>query len=397
MEFKEAHAIAAIAKEIFPNVPLVVGGPYATSQPADVMKDGNIDIAVVGEGERSGLSVFNALQSKQDLANIPGIHFRRNGQVIATAPAEYITDLDEIPFPAWDLLDLNKYFNYEGEKRSTMNQHQWKKRVVGIFTTRGCPYLCAYCHNLFGKKLRYRSVDNVIGEMRLLKEKFGIEEIEILDDIFNLDVERAKEIFRKIIAEKLRFKLSFPNGLRSDRMDEEFLDLLKAGGAYRLVFAIESGSPRIQKLIKKNVKLDIAQRNIDLAAKRNFSLGGFFMLGFPTETEEEAWQTIDFALKSKLVTATFFIMTPFPGTAIYDMARDMGFKMEAEYAHYQKLSYNVSNIPSERLWRMRKYAYRHFYLSPWRIWRYIRTTPWWHRFFARIYIFIMATLFNYEK
>jgi radical SAM superfamily enzyme YgiQ (UPF0313 family) len=272
-----------------------------------------------------------------------------------------------------------------------------KKRVVGFFTSRGCPYRCAYCHNLFGKRLRYRSVENVIMEMKLLKEQYGIEEVEILDDIFNLDLHRSKTIFSRIIEEKLDLKFCFPNGLRSDRMDEELLDLLKQGGAYRLVFAIETGSPRIQKLINKNVKLKLAQRNIEQAAQRGFSLGGFFMLGFPTETEAEAWETINFALNSKLHTATFFVLTPFPGTDIYKMAQEMGCNLSAEYQHYQKISANVSNIPNKTLEKMRQYALRKFYLNPRRIWGYLRTTPWRHRFWEKIYILIMATLFKYEK
>ncbi|NQS96861.1 MAG: B12-binding domain-containing radical SAM protein [candidate division Zixibacteria bacterium] len=397
MENKEAHQVAAMAKEIFPDAPVVMGGPYPTSQIDDAMADANIDVAVICEGEKSGLEVFDALENGGELDNIHEIAFRRNGEIVRTNPVEYIDDLDEIPFPAWDMIDLESYFTINKRKRRTMNQHQMKKRVVQIFTTRGCPYHCAYCHNLFGKKLRYRSIENIIAEMRMLKDKYNIEEIEIHDDIFNLDLKRAKTIFRRIIDEKFNFKFSFPNGLRSDRMDEEFLDLLKEGGAYRLVFAIESGSPRIQKLIKKHVKLETANRNIELAAKRGFSLGGFFMLGFPTETEEEGWQTINFALESKLHTATFFVLTPFPGTEIYDMARDMGYDMTAQYEHYQKVSANVSNIPSDKLVKMRRYALRKFYLNPKRIWGYIRTSPWHHRFFMKLYILIMVSLFEYDK
>ena len=121
------------------------------------------------------------------------------------------------------------------------------------------------------------------------------------------------------------------------------------------------------------------------------------MMGFPSETEEEVWNTINFALESKLGTATFFIVTPFPGTEMYDIAREMGFSLTADYEHYQKISANVSEVPNERLEQLRKYALRKFYLNPRRIWRYVRTTPWRDRFFEKIYILIMATLFKYEK
>ena len=397
MEYKEAHQCAAMAKEIFPRSPVVMGGPYPTSQHQDALQDSNIDAVVIGEGEKTGLLLFNALEKGEKLDDIPGLAFRRNGNLVQNPPVEYIVDLDEIPFPAWELLDLELYFTHRGKKRKTMNQHQLKTRVLQISTSRGCPYHCAYCHNLFGKQIRKRSVENVIEELKLLKSKYAVEEMEIIDDIFNLDLERAKEIFRRVTEEKLDLKFSFPNGLRSDRLDEEFLDVMKQAGVYRIVFAIESGSPRIQKLIKKNVKLDVAQKNIELAEKRGFSLGGFFMLGFPTETEEEVRNTIDFALNSKLATATFFMVTPFPGTDIHNMALQLGYDLPKEYEHYQKVSLNVSNVPTPTLETLRSRAMRKFYLNPRRIWRYVRTTPWRYRFFEKIYIFIMVTLFKYEK
>jgi len=397
MEQKEAHTIAKIAKEINPRRPVVLGGPYATSQPDDAIRDRNIDYVVIGEGERSGLKLFNTLANGGDISQINEIVYRRNGNVIHTGEIDYIIDLDELPFPAWDLIDFESYFQRKGGKRKTFNQHQMKQRVWQVITTRGCPYRCLYCHNLFGKMIRKRSVENVMGELRQLKDERGIEEIEIIDDIFNLDLDRAKEILRRIIAEKLDLKFCFPNGLRSDRFDEELLDLMKEAGVYRLVFAIETGSPRVQKLIQKNVKLEVAQRNIELAAKRGFSIGGFFMMGFPTETEEEVMQTIKFALKSKMVTATFFVVTPFPGTELHKLALDLGFDLPKEYEHYQKVSLNVSKVPTARLEKLRQYALRKFYLDPRRILRYIKTTPWRDRFWQKLYILIMATLFKYEK
>ena len=272
-----------------------------------------------------------------------------------------------------------------------------KQRVLSIQTTRGCPYRCNYCHNLFGKKLRKRSVENVISELRLMKDKYNVEEVEIIDDIFNLDIERAKQIFRRIIEEELDINFRFPNGLRSDRMDEELLDLFKEGGVFRLVFAIESGTPRIQKLIKKNLNLEKARQNIALAAKRNFSMGGFFMLGFLDETEEEVWNTINFALKSQLQTAAFFVVTPFPNTEIWKQAQEMGCNLTADYANYQKVSANVSRVPTKRLEKLRQLAFRRFYLNPIRLWNFMRTTPWKDRFFEKIWILIAASFFKYEK
>ena len=121
------------------------------------------------------------------------------------------------------------------------------------------------------------------------------------------------------------------------------------------------------------------------------------MIGFPSETEEEVWNTINFAVESKLGTATFFVVIPFPGTDMHQMAKDMGHELSGDYEHYQKVAVNVSEVPTERLEQLRKTALRKFYLDPKRILRYVRTTPWQDRFFEKIYILIMATLFKYEK
>ena len=402
MEFQQAHEIARRSKNQYPQVPVVLGGPYATSDYMQAMKDNNIDIAVIGEGEKSFCDLTNAMEKGQDWTSIRELAYRDNGTVQKSGMRDFMDNLDELPYPSWDLLNLEEYFNRKGtRKRTVFNQHQMLQRALSIQTTRGCPYRCSYCHNIFGKKLRKRSVENVIGEMKLMKEKYNVQEIEIIDDIFNLDIDRAKQIFRRIIEEKFNFKFSFPNGLRSDRFDEELLDLMKEGGAYRLVFAIESGSPRIQKLVKKNLNLEKARKNITSAAKRGFSMGGFFMLGFLDETEEECWNTINFALESELQTATFFVVTPFPNTEIWEQALEAGYNlspdMEQYFAHYQKVSANISKVSTERLEQLRKIAFRRFYLNPKRLLSFMRTTPWKDRFFEKIWILIAGSFFKYEK
>ena len=401
-EYKEAHEIARRSKKVFPQVPVILGGPYATSDYMQALKDPNIDIAVIGEAEKSFYQLVNALEKSEEWTEIRELAYRSNGEIKKSQCQEFVENLDELPYPAWDIVNLEDYFNRKGtRKRTAFNQHQMKMRVLSVQTTRGCPYRCSYCHNLFGKKLRKRSVENVIGELKLMKERYNVEEVEFIDDIFNLDIERAKQIFRRIIEEKLDLKFSFPNGLRSDRMDEELLDLFREGGAYRLVFAIESGTPRIQKLVRKNLDLDKAEENIVQAAKRGFSLGGFFMMGFLDETEEEVWNTINFALKSELHTAAFFVVTPFPNTEIWQQAREMGYDLSANpenyFAHYQKVSANISRVPSKRLEKLRKIAFRRFYLNPRRLINFMRTTPWKDRFFTKIWILIAASFFKYEK
>jgi radical SAM superfamily enzyme YgiQ (UPF0313 family) len=374
LEKEVTHDLAERVKNTLPDCRIFLGGPYPTSDPDSAMADKNIDMAFIGEGEQSFLAVLNAMENGGDYEQIKGIAFRRNGEVVNTGYPDMISDLDEIPVPAWDLVDLEFMFSRKG-KRSMMNKLQRHNEAVSVFTTRGCPYRCTYCHNVFGKKLRKRSTDHVIEELKLLQQKYGVKELEFLDDIFNMDMQRSHEIFDRMRAEGLNFKITFPNGLRSERLDADLIRKFKQGGVYWITVAIESGSPRIQKLIKKNVNLEKAQENINLISKHGINCNGFFMMGFLDESEEEIRQTIEFAVKSKLIIASFFILTPFPNTEIYDQALEAGKDMTARYSDYHDISVNISNVSNKRLWKLHKLAYRKFYFSPKRVWLIIRANP----------------------
>lgn len=374
LEAEVTHDLAARIKGVLPDCKIFLGGPYPTSDPDQAIADANIDMVFIGEGEVSFLSVLNALDNAGSFEDIEGIAFRKNGEVVNNGFPELIDDLDEIPVPAWDLVDLDFIYSRKG-KRAMMNKLQRSNKAVSVFTTRGCPYQCTYCHNVFGKKLRKRSAGHVIEELKLLQEKYGVRELEFLDDIFNMDMDRAHQIFDKMADERLHFDITFPNGLRSERLDEPLLRKFKKGGVYWITVAIESGSPRIQKLIKKNVNLVKAQNNIDLIYKVGINCNGFFMMGFLDETEEEIRETIDFAAKSKLAIASFFILTPFPNTEIYNQALEAGKDMTARYSDYHDISVNLSTVSNKRLWQLNKMAYRKFYFSPKRVFLILKANP----------------------
>ena len=376
MESEQAHAVAAFSKELFPHVPVVLGGPYASSDRELAGADKNIDVIVFGEGEITFNAILNAYENNDSLESIAGIQYRANGAVHSTGPADVVENPDDIPFPAWDLIDLEDYFRPSAGKRRLTNPIQMRERGMSVFSSRGCPYQCTYCHNIFGKKLRKRSAENVIEELKWLKKDFRIGEIEFIDDVFNLDRERAKSIMDMMVYNDLDLKFSYPNGLRADQMDEELILKMKKAGCYRINYAVESGSERIQKKIKKRLNLKRTQEIIDFTAKQGISVGGFFMLGFPDETEEEMQMTIDFALKSKCHTASFFILTPFPGTEMYDDALEAGFDMETLFSDYGQVSANLSrNVSSERIAKLRQKAFRKFYFNPRRMISIFNTTP----------------------
>jgi len=175
-----------------------------------------------------------------------------------------------------------------------------------LVTSRGCVYHCVYCHNFFGKKARLRSWQNVLDEMSLLYTEYGIREFHIIDDLFNFDLERVQNICKGILQKGMKVKLSFPNALRVDRLDSATLHWLKKAGTYKITYAIESASSRMQHLIKKNLDLVKAAEIIDETSRLGMICAGFFMFGFPAETIEEMRTTISYAVNSRLDTARFF-------------------------------------------------------------------------------------------
>jgi radical SAM superfamily enzyme YgiQ (UPF0313 family) len=382
MERLEGHEAAREIKRALPGVPIIMGGPYPTTEYREVLQNPSVDFAVVGEGELSGLELMAALGQGQLPDSISGVSWRRNGSAICPDVRDFIEDLDTIPHPAWDLLDLEFYF-YNPNKPAPMNLYQKNARSAPVFTSRGCPYRCVYCHNIFGKKLRRHSIGYILDEITYLKHERGVEEIEVTDDIFNLDPEWTKQFIHGVIERDLKLHFCYPNGLRADRMTEEIIDLLVQMGTYRIVYAVETGSVRVQKAIRKNVDLEKARHYIDYTARKGISVGSFFILGFLDETEEEMCQTIDFACKTKLSTASFFILTPFPGTEVYQQALERHLMVDqATFTHYYALSTNLSKVADKKLLRLRLWAYLRFYGNPVRLFRMVRTTPL-HRHFFR--------------
>jgi len=374
MEKPQSFALAQAVREKLPQAKILMGGPFPSSDAEGALQEAAIDAIVQGEGEQPLLYILKTLEETGKIVPGKGVVIRGNGGPEGKGIPGLIEDLDTLPLPAWDLADMENYHN-RPRKRPMMNRLPKDRKGASIFTTRGCPYGCTYCHNIFGKKTRKRSPQLVMQEMKLLYEKFGVRELEILDDIFNYDIKRAKEIFDMMQREGLNFHISFPNGLRAELIDEELVDKFKRGGVYWVTFAIESGSPRIQKEVRKNLNLEKARRNIELVASRGINVNGFFMMGFLGEKEEDVLQTIDFAVKSRLIIASFFILTPFPNTEIYHQAETAGIMMSGDFYDYHNVSVNISQVPTERLWQLKRLAYRKFYFSPKRVWYILKANP----------------------
>jgi len=369
---RQMHMVARRIKERLPDVPVVVGGAHPSSYPEETLQDPTIDFLVAGEGEEPLLKLVRWLEGGEQLENIRGLSYRVDGTVVSNPPMPYHERLDDLPFPCYDLVPLEEY-----HRLPRVGVIFARKRYATMISSRGCPYRCAYCHNIHGKRNRVRSPENVVAEIEELVGRFGIGEIVFVEDMFNLYPERTREIARRIVAAGLDIRMSFPIGLRGDIMDEETVKLLKDAGMYRCMYAIETASPRLQRLIRKNLDVDKVLGIIEKTARMGILTHGAFMLGFPTETAEEARHTVDAAVRSSLHTAAFYRVVPFKGTYLAELAEADGKEIERTFERFEfhKTKLNVSRMSDEVLDRCKKSAYRRFYLDPRRMVRTLRLLP----------------------
>ncbi|MBK7975843.1 MAG: radical SAM protein [Deltaproteobacteria bacterium] len=311
------------------------------------------------------------METGGDLAQVNGLTFRRDGAAISTSPRDFIEDLDALPWPAWDLVDIEGY-----AARPCMSTLP-KRRYMTLFTSRACPYRCNYCHDVFGKVFRARSPENVVAEIEEISRRYGITEFECVDDIVNIDNRRAERICDLSIERGLEIGITFPNGLRADRLPRALLEKLRRAGTRTISFAVESASERIQKETQKKMNLQRLAQAVRDANELGILCTGFFMLGFPGETREELQSTVNFALSIPLHTAHFFIVTPFQGTPLSErysseVRRHAG---SFETFHYILGSTNLSAVSDQELYRIQRTAWLRFYLQPRRMWQLLRSYP----------------------
>jgi anaerobic magnesium-protoporphyrin IX monomethyl ester cyclase len=370
-ESEGLHQLAALAKAVRPDLPVVVGGPHPSAYTRQVMEDASIDYAVIGEGEITAGRLDRALAEGDPVGQIQGLAWREHGELRINPHGDYIDDLEALPFPAWDLIDIPRYRSFDRMSHSGIGDY------MVVFTSRACPFKCTYCHEMFGKSFRKRSPEHVLAELRELHDRYGIREFEIIDDIFNCDQQRAKQIFQMIIDSDMDLLLTFPNGIRGDAIDEEFLRLARQAGVVFIAFAIETATPRLQKMLRKNIRLEKIEHNIALARRHGIFCLGFFMLGFPTETREELQATLDFAIRSKLHAANFFVVNPFEGTDLADQAKDMGKPVFGKFDdNYLSPGFtNLTDLPDAELQRIRRIGIVRFWLRPTRLWAALRDYP----------------------
>lgn len=300
--------IAKALKAKYPDSKVIIGGIHATILPEESLDTGYIDIVVRGEGEETLSLLYKAIKNKQSYCDIEGISFIENGKVIHNPARSLIRDMDALPGFPYDLFDTARY------------------NLDFVITSRGCPYNCVFCSQRFisGKSYRFRSCENVIKEIDLLVNKHNQRSIAFLDDNFLVNKKRVKLLCELIIQNRLHFKAKFGCQTRGDNVDRETLGYLKNAGFNFIGLGMETASERLMKLIDKGETVSDNIKAVRMIKEMGFNVNGFFIFGMPSETSEERLRTYTLAKELKLDYAKFNNIVPYPGTRMFDIAKEEG-------------------------------------------------------------------------
>ncbi|MCP4649488.1 MAG: radical SAM protein [PVC group bacterium] len=322
-QFLSAASVCAIAKNVSPEIVTVMGGTHPTFLSEQCLADRNIDFIVRGEGERTFKELLDCLRCGQSFKDVGGIAFRQDNLVRINPAPMIAEDIDRIPVPARDLLPLEKYFQIN----MPMGLISRQTPAMNMITSRGCSFDCSFCSSchFWGRRYRPRLVENVLDEMEQLKD-MGIKELKFFDDNLTLDRERAKKLFRGMIARKFNFSWNTPNGIAAQTLDEEMVLLMKESGCYEITLAVESGDEQILRdVLKKPINLKHTLHIAEIIKNCGIDTYGFFIIGFPQETKKQIYNTLHFMDKIRLDRISLFIANPLPGTEIYRICREKGY------------------------------------------------------------------------
>ncbi len=361
--------VASIVKKCNSKIFTGVFGTHVTvldRQCMDAFPD--VDCIIRNEPEITAGELINSLAAGRNPEGIEGLTFRNSaGDIIVNSPRPFIQDLDVLPFPAWHLVNLDRYrLPLQG------------RRFLMVAPLRGCPFNCSFCtcQTYYGKRLRKRSVKNVIEEIIYDSERFKINDFFIWAETFVVDKEYVASLCRAIIEKGL--SISWTSNSRVDTVDPDLLWLMARAGCWMISFGIESGNQRILDGVGKGTNLKQAREAVRSAREAGIKTVGHFILGLPGETKESMEETIKYACSLGLDLAQFYCAVPFPGSRLYDHALEEGWITSNDYSSF-KQDYALMRLPTvtpEEVSKYRDLAYRKFYFNPRGVFSTLRLVNW---------------------
>jgi len=353
---QNALKLAREIKRVHPDMIVVLGGIHTTIFPQEVMRNREIDIVVIGEGERIMLDLAHTLENGAPLKAVQGIAYREDSSVVFNPPRPIERDIDTLPLPARHLLPMHRYKPFIAERYPARS----------LISSRGCPYQCVFCsRDVSGSRYRLRRVDKVVDEVKILVEKYGAREIDFMDPVFGLNRTWTREFCRELILEGL--DVVWAALTRVDLIDESLLRIMRKSGCWQLYYGIEAGDQRLLDNIKKNIDLKHVRRSIELTTRVGIRAWGSFMFGLPGESPQLARKTLEFAKSLPLDFASFHLTTPFPGTELWNDHKRWG-QITSVFDEFTQL--NVVFVPFEwkgketELQTLLREAFREFYFRP---------------------------------
>lgn len=343
----------SVIKKHHPKTPIVVGGTVCEVDEL-LLRKTRTDIVVIKEGEITIRELAHAIENKIEFDNIDGIAFLKKGELIRTPPRELIKDLNKIPFPAYSIIDTNKYLN----NLFAEEQLHLPRKTMIMITSRGCPYHCTYCRRDDGS-FRMRSPDNIIEEIRFLKDNYGVTGFTFQDECMVINRPRIIEFCNKLIEQKLNIKWSC--SARVNLVDKELLQTMKSAGCQFIGFGIESGSQKMLDEMKKGVTPAIAENAIKLVESTSLKCGCTYMIGMPGETKKTIQETEEFLIRNNQKLFDIFFVTPYPGTKLFTWAVDNGkitdvekFVEDLDRKNASEFVVNLTNMSNEELVKIKE-------------------------------------------
>lgn len=348
------HDLDAVkkAKEICPNVVTIAKGAAFLTLADRIIKEHNeLDFGILGEAENT----LKEILEEKPKAEILGLYYKENDEVKFTGNRPFIEDLDSLPFPARHLVDNNIY------RRPDNNKVQ-----ATIKVSRGCPFHCFFClaTPVSGAKVRRRSPENIVAEIKECVEKYNIKNFLFWSDIFNIDKEWTMKLCQAIIDSGL--KITWSANTRADTADLEMAEMMYKSGCRLVSIGVESGSQYMLEKMGKKITLNDVRRTVKVFKKAKIRIYNYFVIGLPWETEETVEETIKFAIELNSDFISFYTATPLPGSRFYDYAFEHNlFDKETSFENaYYYPAVNTHNLSRERVFELHKSAIKRFYLRP---------------------------------
>ena len=344
-----------------PHIKQMIGGIHATVNPKPVTLENVFDYVVVGEAECTIVELADAILEGGDaFKTVKGIAYLEGGDVVSTGRRSLLPEMDDLPYPAYHLLRTPMV--YQPPDATVLP-------VASIMVSRGCPGQCTYCQtkNIFGRRTRFRSAENVIGEVRHLVKTYGIREIHLTDDVVTANRKFVMKFCELLAKEPYKLHLAIPNGVRADMVNEEMLSALKKVGLTALGFGIETGSDRVAKIVKKGITKAQVRKAISLVKKVGLDSWGFFIIGLPGDNKESVMDTISFAIELNPKFAKFLILKPYPGSEVFMQLNEKGLVDHfdySEYGAYHPPVHHLDDLSQADILRLQKLAWRKFYFRP---------------------------------